>query len=140
MRKHIPEKNIFHSYEVDKTKRKKLKSDDGLLIHKLTTTAKAATQAVYNGACWLGPQKATEISKNYFPLLIFACSIRANYIFFRNVFCHRYWKSILTRVSRQGTEYSLFVPMLASLDNSAKWDNIQLQFKGQKCHQHTWKR
>ena len=70
MRKHIPEKNIFHSYEVDKTKRKKLKSDDGLLIHKLTTTAKAATQAVYNGACWLGPQKATvRFQKIIFPYL-----------------------------------------------------------------------
>ena len=50
-KKYIPEKKIFSSHKIGKTRGEQiLKSDDGLLIHKLTTTTNTANWAGYIGA------------------------------------------------------------------------------------------
>ena len=47
MEKYVPEKELFFSIKAGKIGGKEyLKSDDGLLIHKLTTTATLANKAV----------------------------------------------------------------------------------------------
>ena len=47
MEKYVPEKELFSSDKEGKTRGKEyLKSDDGLLIHKLTATATLANKAV----------------------------------------------------------------------------------------------
>ena len=68
MEKYITEIELFLSIKAGKTRGKKyLKSNDGFLIHKLTTTATLANKAVDIGAYLLSPEKIIVRFQNLFP-------------------------------------------------------------------------
>ena len=73
--KHVSEKNLFCSINVDKIREKEfLKSYDGLLSCHLTCTGRPAHPAGFNGAVQLSPYKDNVQFQKFFCPQVFLYS------------------------------------------------------------------